>query len=132
MPYPRQVASSRRLPYTGVFTTGAAMTSELTLYEVLGVPPGVTTEAVKHAYEEKSRLLTPERLAGAPEIVDPGRAIASNRGRHQQTREHERRRIATAPRACPSKSVCGIGCISSLQSGTGDPTSTSQSARKRS
>jgi curved DNA-binding protein CbpA len=45
------------------------MTSELTLYEVLGVPPGVTTEAVKHAYEEKSRLLTPERLAGAPEIV---------------------------------------------------------------
>ena len=45
------------------------MTSELTLYEVLGVPPGVTTEAVKQAYEEKSRLLTPERLAGAPEIV---------------------------------------------------------------
>ena len=45
------------------------MTDELTLYEVLGVPPGVTVEAVKHAYEEKSRLLTPERLAGAPENV---------------------------------------------------------------
>jgi hypothetical protein len=45
------------------------MTDELTLYEVLGVPPGVTIEAVKHAYEEKSRLLTPERLAGAPENV---------------------------------------------------------------
>jgi hypothetical protein len=45
------------------------MTGELTLYEVLGVPPGVTIEAVRHAYEEKSRLLAPERLAGAPEIV---------------------------------------------------------------
>ncbi len=45
------------------------MTDELTLHEVLSVPPGVTIEAVKHAYEEKSGLLTPERLAGAPENV---------------------------------------------------------------
>jgi len=45
------------------------MTGELTLYEVLGVPPGVTVGTVRHAYEEKTRLLAPDRLDGAPEIV---------------------------------------------------------------
>lgn len=56
---------------------GAAMADRITLYDILGIVPGSSTETVRRAYQDKARQLDRAQIAAAPAKV----IEAATRGR---------------------------------------------------